>query len=435
MLYDKGLVLAKLETTFRTDAAPTAASDALEAIDPNFSPEFTLLERDTITGDKSPKLGVMGRKLAKITFQTELKGTGSSSEGKMASLLKACGFASQSTATTNSILMDQIIPIGTPTGVAGTTSKTTAFTGTYPRRCLMECTTAGTHSTSQWTVTAPAVGNGVGGNAAFSDATANTAGVISLPQSAELTLGTPTTDFVVGDRFATFVVPTTGNRYKVIDHADNEDSQSITIHIYFDGILHKMTGCRGSFQITANAGEFGTVDWDFTGDYVTVGSSQNTPVPTGAVFETTTPPQIENASVSLPKGVNAGGGNSFGAPATIVANTFSWDCGNTIVPRTDITASDGYSGAKVSERAPTFEIDPETEDTANQDFWSYYEAGTTHDVMTGVGTTTGNMVYMFAPRAQCTGISYANRDATRVSSFSANLVRNEGEDEFVLWIG
>ena len=31
---------------------------------------------------------------------------------------------------------------------------------------------------------------------------------------------------------------------------------SITIHYNVDGVLHKVTGCRGSFTLTANVGEF-----------------------------------------------------------------------------------------------------------------------------------------------------------------------------------
>ena len=43
---------------------------------------------------------------------------------------------------------------------------------------------------------------------------------------------------------------------------------SVTIHYNIDGVLHKVTGARGTFTLNANVGEIPSIDFSFTGIYV-----------------------------------------------------------------------------------------------------------------------------------------------------------------------
>ena len=46
-----------------------------------------------------------------------------------------------------------------------------------------------------------------------------------------------------------------------------------------DGVLHEMPGSFGTFEITAQAGDFATVKWTFTGSYVEAATDDPNPSP------------------------------------------------------------------------------------------------------------------------------------------------------------
>ncbi len=100
LLTRKSLVLAKVEVVPGTDAVPTALLDAIEVIDPEFSIDPNVLEREISSSDLSPHEHIVGRKLASISFTTEAKGNGTEQAGlvtdaaepKLARLLRGCGY-------------------------------------------------------------------------------------------------------------------------------------------------------------------------------------------------------------------------------------------------------------------------------------------------------------------------------------------------------
>jgi hypothetical protein len=90
---NKQLLLIKVETTFNTDATPTAALDAIQCEDPDFSVEPVVLERNFIKPTWDRTAHAMGRKLAKIKFVTEIKNGGTAgTQCRLGRLLTACGF-------------------------------------------------------------------------------------------------------------------------------------------------------------------------------------------------------------------------------------------------------------------------------------------------------------------------------------------------------
>ncbi len=94
LLTKRALLLAKVETTFGTDAVPDPTNDALLIREPDFSADITTIVRDNVQQDLSPSGVITGRKIGSITFQHEVRGSGSvGTAPALGTLLKGCGYA------------------------------------------------------------------------------------------------------------------------------------------------------------------------------------------------------------------------------------------------------------------------------------------------------------------------------------------------------
>lgn len=169
-LYQVGAVFMKLETTPGTEAAPTTTgspNDYIQAIDAQFAPDFTLINRNYMRPSLSATPHLMGRRLASLTFSTEVFGTGvaavdtdattqAQATPKWADLLEACAYTGVAAA----------IPLGKTyspkTGNAGSAQKTATFYCYYDGMLhkitgamgtFTMTATAGEIATIQWTFT------------------------------------------------------------------------------------------------------------------------------------------------------------------------------------------------------------------------------------------------------------------------------------------
>lgn len=99
-----GLITAKVETTPGVDAAPDSATDFILALNTQYSPEFTIINRNYMRPSISGTPHLMGRQLATVTFTTEVFGTGtaavttdvttqSQATPKWADLLQGCAMS------------------------------------------------------------------------------------------------------------------------------------------------------------------------------------------------------------------------------------------------------------------------------------------------------------------------------------------------------
>jgi hypothetical protein len=85
------ILLAKEESSYGVDPNPTVSSNAIEAKNIKVSYKGDKLERDNVRSNISPVSPVLGKRWAEITFDLELKGSGSAGvAGKIGDLLEAC---------------------------------------------------------------------------------------------------------------------------------------------------------------------------------------------------------------------------------------------------------------------------------------------------------------------------------------------------------
>lgn len=93
-LYRKRLLLAEIEQTYGTSAAPDGA-DALLVSNLEVSPlEVELLDRELITPYLGNSEKVVGQRMGQVNFEVELAGSGTAGTApKWGKILMACGFA------------------------------------------------------------------------------------------------------------------------------------------------------------------------------------------------------------------------------------------------------------------------------------------------------------------------------------------------------
>lgn len=519
ILFNRSVVLAKLETTFGVDPSPTGAADALLVENPDFSADLSLLERTNVKFDISPDLPRIGRKVGSISFLHEVRNNGNldgTTPPLVGRLLQACGMletayngaatlgtpvadsgvSAEATGTTfaksgtsaltqKSIYKLTVVAVAaTPTfrvtggntvedtedetanGNNGVISSET-FTGRVFRTKDETATTTtvdvdssdplapsytigGTPQADdiveivvlglpfQYTVLgsdattdiAAALRTAVGlhaqmaGGGAGSDVdvtfSGEMAGVVVTDAVTEVTLGDSTCkltpDFTDGTNY------TLGDAWTVTVHAEgyeytpvSDDFKSVTIYAYFDGLLHKLTGSRGTFTVEGNGGELAKFNFTFTGNFEPVADAETPATPN---LETTVPPQVELADLQIDGGVTA-----------LCAGSFGIDMANNVVIRECINKLNAYDGVEITARAPAGSMDPEAVLESAHDFWNRLSTGTAVKFNARVGSVKGNIVRFEAPNAQYSELTYGNRNEIRVYEVGLRFARTSGNDE------
>jgi hypothetical protein len=93
------ILLAKEEAIYGTDPTPTVAANAIEAKNVKVNYMGDLLERDNVRSNISPVSPVVGKRWVEVSFDIELKGSGTKgTAGRIGDLLEACSMAETASA-------------------------------------------------------------------------------------------------------------------------------------------------------------------------------------------------------------------------------------------------------------------------------------------------------------------------------------------------
>jgi hypothetical protein len=250
---------------------------------------------------------------------------------------------------------------------------------------------------------------------------AGATGVVVTSGSTALPLGTsgmtitPTwaSNLVIGEQWKVSVTPT-GFMYTPV----SQNFESVTLYLYLDGILHKITGARGTFTMAAEAGNYGKMTFEFMGNRVDPIDAQ---LPVTAVYESTLPPQFHLAQVRMDS-------------EDITIKSFSFDQKNTLAPRDDANSLNGYAGIRITDRDPSGGVDPEVTFLGDFDFWGRMKNSTSMQFSLQFGSTAGNTIWVKAPKVQYTKLSYKDRAGIRVYDAGLSFAREAGNDEVVFFL-
>lgn len=103
MLVRREVILAKIESVYNTDPSPVAGTDAILVENPAWSHEAAnLIERNGVKATIGKTKSIYGSTLKTITFDVELKGSGSAGVApEIGPLLRACGMDETIVASTS----------------------------------------------------------------------------------------------------------------------------------------------------------------------------------------------------------------------------------------------------------------------------------------------------------------------------------------------
>ena len=405
ILTRRAVLQAGLETTYNT-AISLGNGDGFLVENPDYRVDPTVLERNFARADLSPLGHIIGRKLARMTFRTELRGNGAQQSGLSANaplisrLFRACGYAMDSL---DDPAATAVIPIGEHANPVAWSVAAGALDNTDVIAYYLEVTTGGASGTAEIAVISDTAGEG---NAA---AVVTAASALTIGDSGLQATPTFSGSLAVGQRWVLWALPT-GQLLEPI----SDDFESLHLDMFFDGLRHRLTGGRGTFSLNAEAGQYATVDWDLVGQYhAPIDASLPTPN-----FETTLPPVVELARLRI---------DDYSA----VVNALSFTQGNDIQPRPDVNAADGYAGVRIVDRKPEGGIDPEAALVASHDFWGKMSAADRMPFQMRVGRVAGNRIWMIAPGVQYSGLTYRDRSGIRAYDAGLKFTRQTGNDEIM----
>ncbi|WP_198116932.1 phage tail tube protein [Massilia rhizosphaerae] len=191
--------------------------------------------------------------------------------------------------------------------------------------------------------------------------------------------------------------------------------ESVTNYFNLDGVLHKMTGSRGSVSVAFSAQGIPTLKFSFQGLYSPVVDS---PAPTGVVFSAFQLPLIVN-------NVNTTG-LSLQSFSGMVLSDLSIDLANSLTFRSLVG---GTEQVLITDRKPAGSITFEATTVAAKDWWTAARNAATGSLTVTHGTVAGNKVTIAAPLAQITQPTYSDKDGIAMIQASLVLVPNAGNDE------
>lgn len=315
ILYKKALLMVQAETTFRTDpggftsgaypdfVAVNGGINGPAAVlinDPLFAVDATILDRDNVKIHISSDPGVAGRKIATVSFSHEVRGNGvitGATQPRLGLLLRGCGMSATAVTSgdntqktrdgggTAGLYKPTIV--GTPTGVFTFAKTGSNYIGALPRTYILTCVIGGATGVRAFAIHSPAVGQVQSAVNVASQVMPDTTS-FALSEGATIT-PTFTTDPVAGDTYIIRAMPY-GWYFKPV----SSGFESLTFHMYYDGLRHIMSGSRGTFTVEGEAGNFASFNFTFTGDFQT---PTDQTIPTTATYETIIPPQVELANI------------------------------------------------------------------------------------------------------------------------------------------
>ena len=191
------------------------------------------------------------------------------------------------------------------------------------------------------------------------------------------------------------------------------DQASVTVWYYQDGLLHKLTGCRGTFSVNIETGAIPMATFTLTGHSV---------APIDAAIVTPTLDATEPVAVK---------GNSFtvdGYAAQI--SSLAFDAGVEVATPSSMSATDGFGEVFVGKRDFNGSFDPEMELVATNDFYGDFESGNKLALTSGtIGATAGNKFAITMPAVYYRDASNGDRDGIRTYELPFGAVESSGDDE------
>lgn len=198
--------------------------------------------------------------------------------------------------------------------------------------------------------------------------------------------------------------------------APGTNTKTLTMAIYQNGRVKKLSGCVGSAVLRLVAGRPVEIDWTFRGTWE---------APADVAILAPDYPVVAPL-------IWAGSTWSFGSVTD--ASEITIDLGNQITPRLSGTDAAGIHSMIITGRRITGSINMEAALVAGVDQHSKLVDFSEQALSIELGSAGGNTITLAAPKAQVTNIQEADRDGIEadVVEFQCNRSADAGDDEFTI---
>lgn len=192
---------------------------------------------------------------------------------------------------------------------------------------------------------------------------------------------------------------------------------SCTIYVNIDGVLHKMTGCRGTWSLSGEVNAIPFISFTMTGIY-------NTPTDTVA-------PSTTYSNQSTPVIFKAGNTTNFSIFSySGCLSSFSFDVANQVNYRELVGCA---KQVNITNRAPSGQVVIEAPTMAAKNFFTIANANATGAITWQHGQTAGNICTFNAPYADIGNPSYSDMDGIQMLTLPYVAVPgSSGNDEVSL---
>lgn len=188
---------------------------------------------------------------------------------------------------------------------------------------------------------------------------------------------------------------------------------SCTIYYNTDGILHKITNCRGTMSVACETGAIPTISFTMTGVF-------NAPTDTAAPSTT----YGQQADPLIFKQGNTSGFQIHGHSGAL--QSWSLDMNNEVVYRELVG---GTKTVELLDRAPSGSLSIEAPTLAAKNFFTAATGTATGNNLFLHGTTAGNKVQVSCPQSDLGAVTYADNDGVVMLEIPYTAVPNTGNDE------
>jgi len=189
--------------------------------------------------------------------------------------------------------------------------------------------------------------------------------------------------------------------------------KSQSMYFYDDGLLLKMTGCRGKCSFDLPVGAAAMASFDFTGHFVSI---TDVALP-AATYDSTVPLPL----ISVPFTV--------GAYAAVISK-LAFDLGIEVSIPESIAAVDGYGEVQITGRNPTGSFNPLRVTVATKNFINQWQTGAAMALDTGlIGATAGNKLQVTMPAITYTEIGRGNQNNVGTYETKFAAAESAGDDE------
>jgi hypothetical protein len=209
------------------------------------------------------------------------------------------------------------------------------------------------------------------------------------------------------------VVATTSVTYAPV----SASFSSVTLYFFNDGIRHKVTGCRGTFELSAEVGQIPTISFTMTGIY-------NDPTDTA----TPTPTYANQAAPLIFKNGNTSNFSIFSYSGCL--QSLSFQMANEVVYRELVGCT---KESLIVNRAPAGDVVIEAPTITAKDFFSIATGSSTGSITFQHGATAGNIVTFTTAQSDIANPSYSDQDGIQMLNLPYVAVpTSAGNDELSL---